>query len=290
MTPLAPALAVLLATAAGVPWTRDYTRAFADAEEQRRPVLIFFREDCGGGNQPQDVNAGQPIQHQEGLSDCDLMQQDVWETTDAIRAAERYVAVIVDGGDRTLQVGYQAVRVPTTLVTDPWGNEVFRTSGYIPRDKMLRILEAVPRNFAPFAATGRALKEHPQDLPTLVAAAAFYETASLPQVAERLYGRALAGPRPAEATAWRQAVIARGLNLMLRLQGSTDAAALFEKELAAAPHAEGADALLLGIVNARLQDGRRKEAEAAYQRMTREFPASPYTVRARQNIDSTAKK
>jgi hypothetical protein len=283
--------ALLAASAAGVPWTRDYTVAFADAEEKRRPVLLFFRADCGGGNRPQNpVEVGGPIEHQEGLSDCDLMQQDVWENADVARAAERYVPVVVDGGDRTLQVRYQAVRMPTTLVTDPWGTELLRTSGYIPRDKVLRILEALPRDFAPVAAAGLALKSHPADLAASVTAAHFYETAGVPQVAERLYARALAGPRPAEATEWRQAVIARGLNMMVRLGSSTDAATLFEKELAEAPHAAGADALLLGIVNARLQDGRRKEAEAAYHRLAQEFPASPYAARAKENLAATARK
>lgn len=290
MVVLAPLLALLAAAGPGVSWTRDYSRAFAEAEEQRRPLLLFFRADCGGGNQPQDVNAGGPVQHQEGLSDCDLMQQDVWETADIVKATTRYVPVVVDGGDRTLQVRYQAVRMPTTLVTDPWGNEIFRSSGYIPRNKMARILGAVPQDFSTLAATGRTLKANPTDLAALLSAAAFYEGARLPQVSERLYARALAGPRPADATAWRQAVIARGLNLMLRLQGSTDAAALFEREIAEAPNASGSDALLLGLVNARLQDGRRKEAQAAYQRMAREFPGSPYTARARQNLETTANR
>ena len=251
-------------------------------------MLLFFRADCGGGNRPQNpVEAGGPIEHQEGLSDCDLMQHDVWESADIVKASERYLTLVVDGGDRTLQVRYQAVRMPTTLVADPWGNEVFRSSGYIPRDKMARILEAVPRDFTALVQAGRTLKANPTDLTALVAAAQFYEGASLPQVSERLYAKALSGPRPADATAWRQAVIARGLNLMVRLQGSTDAAALFEKELAEAPHAPGSDALLLGIVNARLQDGRRKEAEAALHRMEKEFPASPFTARARQNLGAS---
>jgi hypothetical protein len=289
MIALVPALALFWAAGPAVPWTRDYTRAFADAEEARRPLLFFFRADCGGGNRPQNPLETGRIEHQEGLSDCDLMQQDVWESTEIVKTAERYLPVLVDGGDRTLQVRYQAVRMPTTLVTDPWGNEVFRSSGYIARDKMARILDAVPRDFAGLVQAGRTLKANPADMAALVAAAQFYEGASLPQVSERLYAKALAGPRPVEAGPWRQAVIARGLNLMVRLQGSTMAAELFERELAAAPRAPGSDALLLGVVNARLQDGRRKEAEAAAQKLAREFPDSPYTARARQNLDSTKK-
>jgi tetratricopeptide (TPR) repeat protein len=286
--PVHPAVVLLLL--AGVPWARDYGQAFGQAEGQGRPVLVFFRADCGGGNRPQNpIEVGGPIEHQEGLSECDLMQQDVWEAADVAKAAERFLPVVVEGGDRTLQVRYQAVRMPTTLVTDPWGNEIFRSTGYIPRDKIARILQAVPPDFSSLAPAGRALKADPANWSALVAAAHFYEGAGLPQVSERLYVKALSGPRADDVAAWRQAVIARGLNLMVRLQNSAEAAALFEKELGVAPTGPSSDALLLGIVNARLQDGRRKEADAAYQKMVRDFPESPFTARAKQNLEATKK-
>jgi hypothetical protein len=286
---LAPLMALLAMAGAGVSWTRDYTRAFADAEEQRRPVLLFFRAECGGGNTPQNPIVTGPIQHQEGLSDCDLMQNDVWESPDTLKAVERYVPVIVDGGDRTLQVRYQAIRMPTTLVTDPWGNEVFRTSGYISRDKIIRILEAVPRDFTPLGPAGQTLKANPTDFGALVAAARFYESASLPQVSDRLYAAALAAPGTTDVAARRQAVISRGLVLMARLNRADEAAGLFEKELAAAPEGPGSDALLLGLVNARLTQGKRKEAEAAVKRLEEKFAGSPYTARARQNLAAAGK-
>jgi hypothetical protein len=286
-----PVLAALpLLLYAGIPWTQDYGQAFAQAERQGRPVLVFFRADCGGGNRPQNpIEVGGPITHQEGLSECDLMQHDVWEAAEVAKTAERFLPVVVEGGDRTLQVRYQAVRMPTTVITDPWGNEIFRSSGYVPRDKVARILEAVPADFAALAPAGRALKMDPANWSALVAAAAFYEGARLPQVSERLYGKALSGSRAEDVAAWRQAVIARGVNLMVRLQGSAAAAEIFEKELAAAPRGPASDALLLGIVNARLQDGRRKEAEAAYQKMVRDFAESPFTARAKQNLEASKK-
>ncbi|HET6896924.1 MAG TPA: hypothetical protein VFK70_01195, partial [Vicinamibacteria bacterium] len=221
---LAPAL--LLATlAASIPWTTDYTKALSDAAEQRRPLLLFFRYNCEGGRAPiNPIAAGGPIQHQEGLSPCERMQEDVWENAAIIAAADRYLPVIVDTGDQTLQVRYQAVRVPTTVVTDPWGNEVFRTSGYLERDKMARILEAMPRDFAPLAAAGQTLKANPTDFGALVSAARFYESASLPQVSDRLYAAALSAPGATDVPARRQAVISRGLILMARLNRAEEAA------------------------------------------------------------------
>lgn len=284
------ALAALLLAGPSVPWTRDYTRAFSDAEEHRKPVLLFFTGECGGGNRPVNPIAAEgPIEHQEGLSACDRMQDDVWEDAAIVAAAGRYVPVVVDGGDRTLQVRYQAVRMPTTIVTDPWGNEVFRTSGYIAKDKMARILAAVPQDFTTLLEAGRAMKANPDNMSALLDAARFYEGAGLAQVSERLYANALGSPGAADVTARRQAVIARGLNLMAHLNQPVEAARLFEKELQAAPDAPGSDALMLGVVNAQLTAGRRKEAEAALQQMERKFPASAYTARAKQNVAGTGK-
>jgi hypothetical protein len=173
------ALALAAVAASGVPWGRDYVKAFASSEEQRQPLLLFFREDCGGGNRPQNpIEVGGPIEHQEGLSSCDLMQQDVWESAAVVAAAERFTPIVVDGGDRTLQVRYQVVRTPTTLVTDPWGNEILRVSGYYERAKVLRLLGAVPSDFSSMAASGSALRANGNDFAALTAAAAFYQERS----------------------------------------------------------------------------------------------------------------
>ena len=283
-------LAALLAAGPAIPWTHDYTKAFADAEEQRRPLLLFFRYNCDSAHAPiNPLAVGGPIEHQEGLSPCERMQEDVWENAAIVSAAERYLPVIVDSGDQTLQVRYQAVRMPTTLVTDPWGNEVFRSTGYLDREKMARILGAVPRDFTPLTPAGQTLKANPTDFGALVSAARFYEGASLPQVSDRLYAAALAAPGATDVPARRQAVISRGLILMSRLNRAEEAASLFEKELAAAPDGPGSDALLLGLVNARLTQGKRKEAEAAVKQMESRFAASPYTARAKENLAGTRK-
>jgi len=283
-------LAALLGAGPAIPWTHDYTKAFADAEEQRRPLLLFFRYNCDRAHTPiNPVAVGGPIEHQEGLSPCERMQEDVWENAAIVTAAERYLPVIVDSGDQTLQVRYQAVRMPTTLVTDPWGNEVFRSTGYLDREKMARILGAVPRDFTPLTPAGQTLKANPTDFGALVSAARFYEGASLPQVSDRLYAAALAAPGATDVPARRQAVISRGLILMSRLNRAEEAASLFEKELAAAPDGPGSDALLLGLVNARLTQGKRKEAEAAVKQMESRFAASPYTARAKENLAGTRK-
>lgn len=281
-------LILALAAASSVPWTRDYVRAYASAEEQRHPLLLFFRNDCGGGNRPQNpIDAGGPIEHQEGLSSCDLMQQDVWENEAVTAAAGRFTPVVIDTGDQTLHVRYQVVRTPTTLVTDPWGNEILRVSGYYERAKMLRFLGAVPADFTGLATSGKALRANGTDFGALTGVAAFYQEQRLPQVVERLYSLALNTSRSSvPLQTWRQAVIGRGLNLLAGLNNPEAAAGVFLQELAAGPSDAGSDALLLGVVNARLQQGKRSEAESAVRTLEQKHPGSPYTARARQVLDA----
>lgn len=280
----------LLAAAPSVPWTRDYTRAFALAGEQRRPLLLFFRNNCGGGNTPTNpVDVGGPIEHQEGLSPCDRMQDDVWESPLVIPLTERFVPLVLDGGDTTLEVRYQAVRMPTTLITDPWGNEIFRVTGYLERDKVTRILQAIPSDFAPLAPYGEALKKNGDDVAALMAAAQYYQANRLLQVSERLYEKASGtAAAAADLTARRQLAIARGLNLLL-MGKDKDAVGVFEKALAGGHEAPGSDALLLGLVNAHLSGGRRKEAEAALKELEKGWPGSPYAKRARENFEGAGK-
>jgi tetratricopeptide (TPR) repeat protein len=293
-------LAFVLAAGAGkgpeIAWSKDYTRAFAEAEERRAPLLVHFRgANCGrttvpGATESRGGSRGAGITrplHDTELGDCDLMQQDVLENAVVVEMARRYVPVLVGPGDETLNTRYQVIVNPTTLFLDPWGNEIFRVSGYLERAKFSRILQAVPTDFAPLAAAGRALREKPDDVETLTAVAAFYESKGLRQVSERLYERALAGP-PADLPARRQTAIARGLNLLL-MGKAKEAGSVFAKALAEAPDGPGSDALLLGIVNAELEAGRRKEAEASYRRLQQAFPASPYTARAKQNLEAAKK-
>jgi tetratricopeptide (TPR) repeat protein len=292
----------LIASAAGegkakMAWTRDDVRAYQEAEERRQPLLIHFRGgNCGGRGTPgatedragtgQAGGISRPL-HMTDLSECDLMEQEVWEADRVARAAERFARVLVDSGDQHLNVRYQVVVNPTTLVTDPWGNEMLRVAGYLDPDKMERILSAVPRDFSALVPWARALRENGADLKALMGAAAFYESQGLRQVSERLYERAQ-GAAATDPIARRQASLARGLNLLMMGRGQ-EAARVFGKALEEAPDQPGADALLLGLVNAHLTTGKRKEAGEAYARMSRQFPDSPYTRRAKENLDSARK-
>lgn len=220
----------------GVAWTRDHRAAFAQAQERRQPILIQFRgPGCAAPTAPGTVDAlGRPL-HDTSLSDCDLMQVDVWEKADVTQRATRFQPVLVDGGDPELRVRYQVVRMPTVLLTDPWGNEILRFTGYAPRESVLKALGAMPEDFAPLEKSALALQKDVRDAPALVGAARFWEGIGLRQVSERLYDLALATGHWREDRKGRhQVVVARGVNLM-RMDRNKDAVKLFEDALERGP-------------------------------------------------------
>ena len=143
-------LSLLAAAGSGVSWTRDYTQGLrerggaaaapAPLLPQRTAAAATVRRTPSSRKARSSTRRGSPP-----ATSCSTTSG---RTTRSSRPRDRFSPVVIDGGDQTLQVRYQVVRTPTTLVTDPWGNEILRVSGYYERARMLRLLGAVPTDFA----------------------------------------------------------------------------------------------------------------------------------------------
>jgi tetratricopeptide (TPR) repeat protein len=303
-------LAALLAFPAGadpgIPWTRDQNVAFARSGERREPVMILFTSaDCGGRAAAGDIArasaGGGPVAFKEDFQDrCAQLEDEVLVKPDVVAAAARFVPVIADEGllasaridtqDRNLNRRYQVGTLPTVLFADPWGNEIIRVVGRVPKDKFLQVVKAIPADFIALENAGRRLRDDHENGEGLVAAAAFYDERGLPIVSERLYAAALDTPQlKSDLAARRRVATWRGLSL-LRLNRAGEAAAIFEQALAEAPDGPGSDALLFGRLMAELQSGDSKEARAVLTTLEKTFPQSPYTAKARQHLEGAARK
>ncbi len=289
-----------------IPWQRDHSAAAIAAEEKRAPLLIHFRSDsCErtevGGSAPTGTTPGSAPETArssagpggrrvgDATTDCDAMEETVWSSAAVIEAASRFVPVLTgDTADRTLTRRYEAATMPTTLIADPWGNEIVRLVHYVDAPRLMRILNAMPRDFSGLAPTGVALRRDPRDGETLLKAAAFYEGARLPEIAERYYERA-AGSDDARADAGLRArtALSRGTNL-LRMGKPADAVAIFRGGSESSPNAPGADAILFGWMMAELQQGRLKEAERPYRDLVARFPDSKYAAKAKENFTAAS--
>lgn len=284
--------------ASSVPWGRDDRAALATAQETGRPLLVLFTSaSCttaathpsvarartagatgsGRGGVPDPLSTDVRGE----IDDCRRMEEDVWSRADVVRAAARFVPLLSDDtADRTLARRYEVATVPTLLVADPWGHEILRLVRYTPADKVLRILDALPRDFRTIEAPARVLAEAPRDPGALLAVARFYEGAGLREVAALQYERA---GKDAPADSSQELALARATNLMA-LGRDAEAVHVVRAALEKAASGALADALLFAWTMAELRQGRAKDAEKPYQELLRRYPASKYTARAKENM------
>ncbi len=222
------------------------------------------------------------------------MEEHVLSHADVVSAAARFAPLLVEQGltpktaEDNLERRYRVVTIPTLLFADPWGNEIVRLVGLVPRDKLVGVLKAMPSDFAPLEQAALLLREDPDNASALVSAAGFYSERGLLPISESLYEKAMGtGSLKADANDRAAVAIARGTNL-LRMNKSRDAARVFEKAVDDAPEAPMNDVLLFGWVTAELNSGRIQEARKVFVDLERRFPTSAYTVKARQNLDSAS--
>jgi hypothetical protein len=275
------------APAASIPWERDHRAAYTAAEERRAPVLIHFRSDqC-----PRAVVGGSTSALNDEASDCDRMEEFVWSNDDVRKAVARYVPVLTgDTGDRTLTRRYEVGTVPTTLIADPWGNEVVRLVHFVDALRLARILKAMPSDFSALEPIAVELRRRPHDGELFVKAAAFYEGARLSEIAERYYERAAASDAAKKDPGVRRRIAAaRGTNL-LRIGKAPDAARVFRETFEDAPEGLQGETVLFGWMMAELQQNRVKEADRPYRELLTRFPESKYTARAKENMAAAAAK
>ena len=267
-----------------IPWRLDSPQAFADAEAQGKPALLRFLTGCTRAANPGATDELGRSVHGSDTPDCDLMEQDLWSHPDVIAVVQRFVPVQTGQmSDQTLNVRYNVVK-PTIVFTDPWGNEIVKLVGYIPRDRLLRILGAIPTDFTRLRGAALALRQDREHFAALAAAASFYEAAGLREFADRYYQQAQASPDTrADATARRTTVIAQGMNLM-QMGKHAEAADVFARELRQVPDGPLADALLLGQVMARCSGAGRKRRSAPSRSYAGASPILP--TRRRPNSSS----
>jgi hypothetical protein len=283
-----------------IPWTGDRAAAFAQAGETRGPLLILFTgPECGIKSAAGDPvsGGGSMLPAQDFQDRCELLEADVLSSPDVVAAAARFVPVQSSEGllrrariseaDDTLNRRYHVVNIPTVLFADPWGNEIMRLVGRIPKDAVLRILKAIPSDFTPLEAAGRRLKEDAGNAEALVAHATFYQQRGLLAVSERFYELALGtSALTTDVAKRRQVVIARGMNLIF-MDKTSEAAKLFETTLSEAPDGPASDALCFGWMMAEIHGKRLKEARRVYAELEKRFPTSPFTAKAKQNLEAS---
>jgi thioredoxin-like negative regulator of GroEL len=157
---------------ADVRWHATVDDAARVAQPGNRPMLLDFVADwCAA---------------------CKVMASDVYETADFERAATDFVLVRVDADHRTdLALRYKIATLPSVIVTDSQGNELFRATGFIDLQPMMELLESVPHDVAEFNRLGATLARDRNNFAALTEMGGRLRAASFYRTSIDYYARAL---------------------------------------------------------------------------------------------------
>ena len=173
-----PALVLALFTAtasvavADVRWHMTLDEATKVAQPGNRPILIDFVADwCAA---------------------CGVMDKDVYQTAEFARAAEPFVLARIDADHRTdLSTKYRIATLPSVLVTDSRGNELFRATGFIDLKPMMELLASLPHDVTEFNRLGAMLSRDRNNFAALREIGRRLQAASLYRTSIDYYSRAL---------------------------------------------------------------------------------------------------
>ena len=261
------ALLVLLvsgyAFAQEIEWNKDLDASIVSAKQSGRPIVVDFWADW--------------------CEPCKVMEERLWKTPDGRSLASKFIFVRLDFDKATPAVRkYHVVSVPTVVITDPWGNQLSRVSGFSGPAPYIRSMKSIPANLKPLDAVNDVLSKDGKNVDALRSAARFYYEAGAYEVSNSFYDRASGHARTSADRA--EMMVSMGWN-HLKLKDYISAEAVFQeclqnKELVSR------DVALFGMVVSTLGQKKKKEAEKALQDLISLYPDSPATNQARRLMQS----
>jgi thiol-disulfide isomerase/thioredoxin len=157
---------------AAVEWNASLPAATATAQKGNKPILIeFWATWCPS---------------------CKLMDEQVYADARVSRAMTRFVPVRIDV-DRNANIAsrYDVAGTPTHVLTDSFGNELFRFGTLTTPQEMLDLLEDLPSDATTFNTLGAALAANKDDFGALEGMGRALRAARLYRPSNDYYARAL---------------------------------------------------------------------------------------------------
>ena len=211
LTALAVAGLIVAAPAsAEVRWFKTIEEGTAAAKEFNKPLLVDFWADwCAA---------------------CNVREKDVYTTAEFAAAAAPFVLVRVDADHRTdLAKKYNIGALPMLIVTDSYGGEIFRHSGFLDVRPFSALLKSLPHDVSVFNGLTRVLAINKDNFEALVEMGRTLRAASLYRTSNDYYARALQR-REAKADRVKREVILANMGAnYLEVKEGKRAAAVFQR-------------------------------------------------------------
>jgi thioredoxin-like negative regulator of GroEL len=255
------------AAAATIPWHATFEEAVTTAQRGNRPILIDFWADW--------------------CSPCKMMDAEVFANGDVAKAAEPFEAVRIDYDAKPALVRrYRIEAMPTFLVTDSYGNELFRYTGVVGAVAFRELLQSLPRDVSDFNRLARLLERNRNDDATLAELGAKLRGAGLFRTSNEYYERALDHGSPKPDAMQREAFLSAIAANYLDVKDGRLAVTIFERCLKNFPSSARGPAWTLGLGRAYAIARKPDKARAALQRVVALYPESAEAQTAKVLLQS----
>jgi thioredoxin-like negative regulator of GroEL len=243
--------------AAQIKWYATFEEASLWAQRTGQPMLLdFWAEWC---------------------APCKVMDADVYPNAEVVQAAAPFAFVKINFDKKAaLARRYKVQNMPTLVLTDSYGRELFRYSGLIGAPALTALLQSLPHDMSEFNRLSRILDENHNALSALSAMGGQLRAVGLYLASNDYYHRALQRGDPKPDVATREEILTEvGLNYLDVNDGHLGAQT-FEKCLREFPQsrrtAEWARSLDRARALARSQEQARKYLEEALRRFPVDSP------------------
>jgi thioredoxin-like negative regulator of GroEL len=268
------AVALTLAFAAGagtagaqIRWETKFDRARDTARESRQPVLIeFWATWC---------------------VPCAEMDRDVYADQRVASAMAKVRPVRIDiDREPGFARKYGVTATPTLLLTDAFGNELFRYLGALSLDRMLHLLEALPADITHINELGAALAKDQDDFAALEGLGRELRADALYRSSNEYFARALRtrdGKRPTDQ---RAAILVDMARNAVELKAWPGVSRGFEQALREFPGRAWEPEAMLGLGRALLEQDRTASAQKVLRDLIARHAGSPAAADAARLLAS----
>jgi thioredoxin-like negative regulator of GroEL len=234
-------------------WHGSFEEAAVAAQRANQPMLLdFWAEWC---------------------PPCKVMDAEVYSNGDVVQAMKPFAAVRLDFDKKpALARKYQVENMPTIVITDSYGLELFRYSGVIGAPAFVQLLGSLPHEVSAFNRLNRLLDRSRNDVPALSEMGAQLRAAGLYRTSNEYFRRALQHGQPKPEGAAREAILtAIGLNYLDVTDGRL-AAETFETCLKEFPRSQRTGEWTISLGRARALAQRQDQARKYLEEALRRFP------------------
>ena len=195
---------------------------------------------------------------------CAGMDREVYSDERVATAMKKVVPVRVDiDRESGLARKFEVSETPTLVLTDSFGNEMFRFTGSLTTDRLLQLLRELPADITRINQLSAALAKNRDDTASLTSLGAELRAGGFYRSSNEYDGRALRSRDGRKATEARaEILVAMGRNAA-ELQAFPDAARRFDQALREFPGRPWEPDVMLGLGQALLAQQKTSAARQA---------------------------